>query len=203
MLKKMKYANWREICKEMGWKNTGGCYKDARMKYFESLCSYHKDGFKFIIDEIYDNPKPLVDGRVGYSVERLIEYGNLKIDNIFYKSTGVYKISLGNKIYIGSTIVGFRDRFLGHYYGQDESMQHTYELIQNGGVFEILENMTGEREEVIRRRENEYIEEYQKNDSWEVINNYSGWGGTRFRNIKILSSNYDKAMNILNEHGLI
>ena len=32
MIKVGRYKNWREVCKAMGWKTTGGTYKEARKK---------------------------------------------------------------------------------------------------------------------------------------------------------------------------
>jgi hypothetical protein len=76
-------------------------------------------------------------------------------------------------------------------------------LIQDGGIFEIVEDMTGQDEYAIRMRENEYIENAKKDVSYEVINECSGWGGRKFKSIKILSNNYDKAIELLKENGLI
>lgn len=207
MLKK-EYKNWREICREFGWNTIGGSYRNARLKYFESLCSYHKEGNKFIIDEIYETPKPVEDARFGYKVERLKKYDSLSISENEYKDIGIYKIILDNKIYIGSTIMGFRDRFLFHYYGHDKTMKHTYELIKEGGKFEILENMNGEDEETIRKKEDEYIQKYKEDDSWILINNIGGWGSKannrkKYTTIRIEVKNLEKAKEILKENGLI
>lgn len=62
-LKKTVYNNWKELCDEIGWKTTGGTYKKAREKELKTLCNYHKEGRKIIIDEIHDNPKPKIDKR--------------------------------------------------------------------------------------------------------------------------------------------
>ena len=57
------FKNWNEICNAFGWENARGNYKKARLKELESLCLYHKEGNKIIIDEVYDNPKPIEDKR--------------------------------------------------------------------------------------------------------------------------------------------
>ena len=63
MLEMKIYKNWKELCEEVGWKTTGGTYKKAREKDLDTLCSYHKDGNKIVIDEIYEVPKEKIDER--------------------------------------------------------------------------------------------------------------------------------------------
>jgi hypothetical protein len=52
-LSKNEYKNWKELCEEMGWKTTGGNYLDARKKELNSICAWHKEGQKIIIDKVY------------------------------------------------------------------------------------------------------------------------------------------------------
>ena len=162
MIEKKTYKNWKEICAVMDWKTIGGTYKQARIKDLDTLCRYHKSGHLFVIDEVYENKLERIKSRK--------QYEGLNITRDEYENNGVYKITLGNNIYIGSTIAGFRKRFLIHYHGNDEIMEHTYKLIKDGGVFEILEDMTGCDEKTIREREIEYIKQYSNDDKWIVIN---------------------------------
>lgn len=55
--------NYKELCEILNWKTTGGTYKKARLKELERYCSYHKEGNKIIIDEIYKDVKEKVDMR--------------------------------------------------------------------------------------------------------------------------------------------
>ena len=57
MLEKKIYKNWKEICGAMDWEVTSGKSKILKLKDLERYCKYHKDGNKFIIDEVYENPK--------------------------------------------------------------------------------------------------------------------------------------------------
>lgn len=57
MIKLKIYKNWGEICKDMGWKNIGGKYKQLKMKELSEICKWHKEGHKIFIDEIYSNEK--------------------------------------------------------------------------------------------------------------------------------------------------
>ena len=54
MLELKKYKNWKEICKAMDWKITGGDYKKARLSELGIICKYSKNGNSYIIEEIYD-----------------------------------------------------------------------------------------------------------------------------------------------------
>ena len=54
MLERKIYKNWRELCEEVGWNaKNGGTYKQARLKELDTICDWHKDGNKIVIDEIY------------------------------------------------------------------------------------------------------------------------------------------------------
>lgn len=50
------FKNYKELCGFLGRNTTSGNYKATTLKYFESICSYHKDGNKIIVDNIYDEP---------------------------------------------------------------------------------------------------------------------------------------------------
>lgn len=178
MLRRKTYKNWKEICKVMGWETTGGNNKKARLKELERLCEYHKSGHSFIIDKIYEEPKEKVGSRKHFE--------ELNIPRNKYENTGVYKITLENKIYIGSTVVGFRNRFLVHYHGKDSVMKHVYKLIKSGGVFEIIEDMTGHDVKDIRKKEIEYIKQYSNDGNWEVVNRKT------YNNTKVKKMNYIK-----------
>ena len=58
------FKNLKEICETFGWE-----YKDstssrkARLKELDSMCAYHKEGNKIIIDEVFSKQKPIEDKR--------------------------------------------------------------------------------------------------------------------------------------------
>ena len=54
MLERKIYKNWKELCEEVGWNpNNRGTYKQARLKELDTICDWHKDGNKIVIDKIY------------------------------------------------------------------------------------------------------------------------------------------------------
>ena len=204
--------NYKEMCKLLGEEERTGNSKISQLKEWKRHFGFYKEGNKFIITEVYDEPKNKEDGRSeGNNKNGLKKYNNLKIKEDKYNNIGIYKITLNNDIYIGSTISGFRERFKGHYYGNSQSMQHTYELLQNGGVFEILHDMTGvEDEKLIRMVETEFINEYLLNPEWNVINKYESSVKIETKHkkkkkkiIKIDEDKLYEAIQLLVKHGLI
>lgn len=55
--------NYKELCVLLEIKVTGGDSKKSQLKDLERYCKYHKEGNKFIIDEIYSEVKMKVDMR--------------------------------------------------------------------------------------------------------------------------------------------
>ena len=64
MLEVKIYKNWKELCEEVGWKTTGGTYKQARLKELDTICSWYKEGNKIVVDEIFEVAKEKVDERI-------------------------------------------------------------------------------------------------------------------------------------------
>lgn len=146
-------------------------------------------------------------------------YGKRYISNFKVKSTdfnniGVYYILKDNDIYIGSTINGFRRRFMQHYEGYDKQMKHTYELLHNNGEFHILHDMTGiEDEPLIRQTENDYINYFRNNTDYNVINHMyeASWAGKNsdkqkyksLKGIKVKEEDYNQVRELLRNNGFI
>ena len=143
----MILKSYRDLCRVLNWEITGGDSKKSQLKELNRFCDFQKQGNKFIIKEIYEIPLDKQDGRNILKIDdkrKLTkEYKELNIKESEYNNIGVYYILKDNDIYIGSTIQGFKTRFQKHYYGCDISMPHTYEMLQNGGFFNILLDMTG------------------------------------------------------------
>lgn len=59
----MVVKNYKELCILLDEKSKGGDSKKSQLKEWDRYFKYHKDGNKFIIDEIYDVPKEKEDRR--------------------------------------------------------------------------------------------------------------------------------------------
>ena len=171
------FKNYKELCERLGEPVKDGNSKKAQLKEWEQRFSYQKQGYKIIITEVFSEPKEKVSRRRGGA-------NNFKQDSLKnklckplldkgknLKGKGIYAICLDKKIYIGSTcrVGGFDARFLQHTRGQQP---HTKELLDNGGEFRILEDMTGCEEWEIREREQEYIDALLTTSEYELINKY-------------------------------
>ena len=211
--KGMEIKNYRELCKLLNIKVKSSNSKKAQLKELERFCKYHKEGNRFIIDSIYKKVRDKEDNRKnnkgGNNLGKYKDYKNFKVDNKNYFSKGVYCIQCENNVYIGSTIRSFRERFLEHYYNYQHSMDHTQNLLLNGGIFKIIEVMNNSNEKVIRLKEQYYINKYLKDNEYNLINKEKeiGYKGKikpiKYKNIKVVESNYSKAIEVLKENDLI
>lgn len=144
--------------------------------------------------------------------EPKVKFPNLLIEEQYYESIGVYKIVLNNEIYIGSTISGFKNRFLSHR-GIGNRLKTRKMLLEQGATFEILQICDDMSENEIRHIEQQWIEEYRNNPDWEVINiddhvKIKGEQHGKSQNIpdnkmiRVKREDYDRALEILEREGI-
>ena len=199
----MEIKNYKELCNILNIETKAGNSKKAQLRELERCCNYVKEGNKFIIKEIYPIPIKKVYPSNGKGKFKAIK--NFNVENQYAYSKGVYKIELNNYIYIGSTTIGFRKRFLQHYSSTSSLMKHTYNLLHNGGIFSILENMDDKEEQEIRLKEQQYINKYLLDPEYIVVNKENAFnrGRIKYKNIKVPKINYEKAINLLRENNLL
>ena len=152
--------NYKAMCELLNEYETTGNSKKAQLNRWKRYFDFHKDGQKFVIDEIYDEPFATDDQRI---------YRHFKGEEKFLiskenrTSKGVYIIQDNNDVYIGSTYVSFIKRFIQHHNRTGKScMHHTKELVNRPNAqYKILylANDT-DSEETIRKKEEDYIQEY-------------------------------------------
>ena len=165
------FKNYKELCERLGEPVKDGNAKKSQLKQWEQKFSYQKQGHKIIITEVFEEPRKMIDNRVKSDSQKNKLCQPLLDKGKNLKGKGVYAICLDKKIYIGSTCRKgcFDARFLQHTKGQQP---HTKELLDNGGEFRILEDMTGCSEWEIRQREQEYIDALLTTSEYELINKY-------------------------------
>lgn len=83
MLETKTYKNYKELCGAMGWKVTTGEAKQKQISSLDTFCKYHKEGNKFVIEEITGEVVAPTDGRQDDYVE-LIE--NLILNLCYHES---------------------------------------------------------------------------------------------------------------------
>ena len=136
----MTVKNYKVLCRLLGQETTTGKAKQYQLKNFERYFAWEKAGQKFVIVDIHNPPLEKIDLRkLGNNTGHYKTYnGTYNVDAKYNHAKGVYKIQLDNDVYIGSTIMGFRKRYIDHSENYQNMMDHTQRLLQNGGVFEIL-----------------------------------------------------------------
>ena len=207
------YKNLKEICAK-----TGIEYKDnnngrkAIIKQIERFYLLERNGNGYWIKEKYDVPKDKIDNRKNNSGHhRKKYYSNFNISEENENKIGIYTIILDKKIYIGSTIVSFRHRFKEHI-KFNNSLPTKY-MLENDAKFSILEICDGLDEPMIREIENQYIQEYKDDENWNVVNKRDAWSirkifkvkkiKMKYKTIKIKQDNYEDAIKLLINNGLI
>lgn len=201
-LKKQKeYKNFKELCNSLKWNTMGGSTRKKYYKLLNNICKYHKVGNKIIIEEIYEESLLIKNERKRIKKN----YPQYVIEEEYNHSIGIYKIVLNNKIYIGSTIQGFRVRFL-HHISKDNPLP-TKEMLDNGATFEILQLCDGMTENEIRHIENNWIQEYRNDSEWEVVNSLSnvqikGETPQKYKKIKVREEDYETCIQILQSSGI-
>ena len=209
------YKNYKELCEALEWKVANGNSKKKQLRILSEICDYEKQGNKFIIKEIYNNPKRKIDNRGGNNLGHY-KHPNLGIYNLTDEQNdlkGVYKIQLNDTVYIGSTIASFKTRYRQHCIDNDV-IPYTHDLLEKGATFDILwiadKNNT---EENIIMKEYNYIKEYI-NQGYDVLNTHvpiilsenrpviSKKKKPTYKNIKINKEDYEKAIALLLENGL-
>ena len=89
------YKNWKELCEAVGWNSkNGGTYKQARLRELDTICRWHKDGNKIVIDEIFgelskETDKRANNGNNGHSTSKYE-----MIDTLIYN-----QLSDGEKVF--------------------------------------------------------------------------------------------------------
>lgn len=71
--------NYKELCIILNVECSSGNAKKAHIKEFERYCNFHKEGNKYIVDEVFDSPKPKQ-----YNIGKRINNGgnNTKYDTL-------------------------------------------------------------------------------------------------------------------------
>ena len=208
MLEITTYKNYKELCKAMNWEEKAGNSRVSQLKELESLCSYHKEGNKFVIEEIYDKPREIKDKRK--NKESTFDYSQFKVEKEIERDSGVYMIKLSNFIYIGET-VDFKRRFRQHKMDYGELMPHTKKLIEEGGEFYVLHNTNEIIDEILLQMlEYEYIKYFRENTDYIVINERKSINIEEYCNIKppikkkicVALEDYEFAKVVLEHNGI-
>lgn len=198
-----EFKSFAEMCDALGVDSRNGASRGRIANEISRYIDYEVEKRKHTIVNIHKPPKDRVDRR--RDGNSFIEYENFLVPKRYMNRIGVYQIRLDNKIYIGSTIVGFRSRFMQHMSENNTLMPRTREMLLNGGLFSVVEYMDNCTEQEIRSRESEYISSYTESNYWNCINERMPDSSNKenMKTIRIKESFYEEAILLLRENGLI
>lgn len=162
--------NYKLMCEFLKEEEGTGNSRKAQINRWKRYFEFHKEGQKFVIDEIYDEPQITLDQR---KYRHFVGEEKFLVPIENRNSKGVYIIQAHNNVYIRSTYAkgGFVSRFIQHHNKQDIRMHHTKELLDEpNATFSILYLAKDtDTEEMIRHKEADYIQKYIK-AGYNVIN---------------------------------
>lgn len=197
--------NYRELTNFLELPYLRGCSKDKQLSELSKICKIEKNKTKYKITEIYDE---IIDDNKRKS--HFSELTNISKED--EHKSGIYKIQLDNDIYIGQTN-DFKRRFYQHYYGQNIRYKgfgaDTEKLLKNGGSFEVLEFEDNAEQRLLK--ENYWVQYYNQN-GYNILNTeklLSNKNSRQKRNkpttkcIKVLAKNYNEAIQLLKDKGLL
>lgn len=102
----------------MEWKETTGKGRNLQLEDLERYCTYHKEGNKYIIDNIYDNPKEkLGTGLYKEDIELLL------LDLLARSKDNNYQVSLTIKNILRALEM-VNDNFVNNYSYSDETKKY-------------------------------------------------------------------------------
>ena len=160
--------NYKVMCKLLNEDIQSGSSKKAQVNRWKRYFKFHRDGQRYVIDEIYDEPIISIDGR---KLKYFEGQEKFLIPFELRNAKGVYIIQSDNSAYIGSTWVSFIKRFIQHHNKIAPNMSHTRKLIRkSNATFKILYlAKETDTEDIIRQKEADFIQEYI-NRGYDVIN---------------------------------
>lgn len=197
--------NYRELTNFLELPYLRGYSKDKQLSELSKICKIEKNKTKYKITEIYDE---IIDDNKRKS--HFSELTNISKED--EHKSGIYKIQLDNDIYIGQTN-DFKRRFYQHYYGQNIRYKgfgaDTEKLLKNGGSFEVLEFEDNAEQRLLKEN---YLVQYYNQNGYNILNTeklLSNKNSRQKRNkpktkcIKVLSKNYNEAIQLLKDKGLL
>lgn len=135
-----KEYKWRELCNTLEIKVSDGGSRKKDIKKLESLCKYRKEGVRFIIEEIYDKQKRIIDKRV----EKPNSINQLMASAIMYRVTnsdeGILCAGINNWLFeIGVVKDEFVKRNRAVFNRIDREFHDDYELTEMDKDFLSIE----------------------------------------------------------------
>lgn len=190
------FKNYKELCVFLGWEITNGNSKKKQMDTLSTMCEWHKEGNKIVVDEVYEKQLVKPNKKRMFSDEF---YGE-------FNTSGIYILSdKFDKKYIGSS-KNVYERFMDH---RKKSEGSTSKYLDKDSIqIEIMDMTRGiEDREFLYELEKIAIEEFVK-VGVDLVNRITRVKKERvtkekFKTIKVKNDVYEQAIEILKINGLV
>ncbi|MGU8762528.1 GIY-YIG nuclease family protein [Clostridium perfringens] len=190
------FKNYKELCVFLGWEITNGNSKKKQMDTLSTMCKWHKEGNKIVVDEVYEKQLVKPNKKRMFSDEF---YGE-------FNTSGIYILSdKFDKKYIGSS-KNVYERFIDH---RKKSEGSTSKYLDKDSIqIEIMGMTRGiEDREFLYELEKIAIEEFVK-AGVDLVNRITRVKKERvtkeeFKTIKVKNDVYEQAIEILKINGLV
>ena len=200
---KKEFKNWRELCDSMEWHFSKSLnVRKSQEKSLSTICKWHKDGHKVIIDIVYEKPLEK-ETKVKTYGER---YKQFNVKKEYEHSMMVYIIKINNEVYIGSTKEP-KKRFFSHLTNANNDHKTTYDLLKRGAIFSPLKIFSDEKE--MREYERQLIKKYSKDKNYICRNKQSNEEymikknrNKKFLNIKVNIEDSEKIIQLLIDNNI-
>lgn len=219
----MVIKNYKELCKILKKKPKGGNTKKKQLEIWKMYFEFEKEKYSYIITKIYELKEVQYNMAKYKALKKFnnCEYQrkqfNIKYEHYF--KGGIYKITLDNKIYIGSTKSFYR-RYRSHW-DKSNSLQ-TLQMLKSGAVFEKLwllpkefKNNQWERNKILIQKEREFVDKYKEKENIILVNktipkfknsknkqNKNKMRINKYRHIKVYKEDYEKLMKLIEEYNI-
>lgn len=185
---------YKKMCEILHIEPKTGNTKISQIKDISRYYKIIKEKTKFTIEEKYD--VPLENENI-----RNMKLKWLNEDEKYEKHGVYYILDEFDNLYIGSTIISFKRRYLGH--RANKNVCESKYIMCNNHNFDVLYDMSDIKdEELIRLCEKELIEWFKENTDYNIVNYKIPLKRKKPKTIKVDEIYYEKALKILKENGI-
>ncbi|MGV2685530.1 hypothetical protein GNF82_14225 [Clostridium perfringens] len=136
------FKNYKELCVFLGWEITNGNSKKKQMDTLSTMCKWHKEGNKIVVDEAYENNVGFEDNTRARKGKYNVEVGSSILAVVASKEDNDGVVYLTQKELIVQTALA-NGRLFSEYYAEgfsklevisykDIAKKMTYKAIDNG-----------------------------------------------------------------------
>lgn len=201
--KGMIFKSYKEMCCAIGIKCSKSGNKKTQVNELSRFFRFEKikGSQNVVVCEIYDTPKE----KMTVLRNNISKDKQFDVDFEDAQSPVVYKIQLGNVVYIGST-VDARQRYLQHK-SEKSVLPKVKEMMDEGAIFSVLFKYDLEDFELLRAIEQIYIDYYlNETQKYHCLNSKSSFNfkaKNRKKSIKVRAEDYKRAVEILKQSNVI